>query len=241
MSGIGGFSSSEYDQHWDEWGDMRAFGPASRHLRRLIAAAMKRIDPPKSVLDVGCGRGDLLLDVLAIHPNVQTICGVDISQVGLTTAHKRLGKGEFRTLDISAEALPEKYDLVLCTDVVEHIIDDIAALRNLAKMTRGHLIVTTLQGHMRPVEADVGHVRNYAIGELADKARQAGLREVHRFEWGFPFYSPIYRDILNGVGGRGTTGKFGPSRRIVSELIYQVFRLNAWQKGDYVVATFRPE
>jgi hypothetical protein len=82
--------------------------------------------------------------------------------------------------------------LVICSEVLEHIPDDIAAIRNLAAMTGRYLVVTTVQGRMRRFEAgEVGHVRNYAYGELVHKIRAAGLRISTTIEWGFPVYTHL--------------------------------------------------
>jgi hypothetical protein len=78
----------------------------------------------------------------------------------------------------------------------------------------------------------VGHVRNYAPGELVRKVEQSGLKVLKVVEWGFPFYSPIYRNVLDLTGSKGTTGEFGTIRKLVSQLIYILFRLNSAKRGD---------
>jgi len=101
-------------------------------------------------------------------------------------------------------------------------------------MTGKYLIVSTMQGRMRPFERNVGHFRNYAYGEVASKIKATGLRPIQTVEWGFPFYSPLYRNLNNAMNGAGTTGKFGLLRHVAAEMLYQLFRLNSWTKGDYV-------
>jgi hypothetical protein len=88
---------------------------------------------------------------------------------------------------------------------------------------------------MRPFETEMGHVRNYGYGELAGKLQGEGFRVRKRVEWGFPFYSPLYRNLLNLTGGRGGTGKFGPGRKLISLLLYGLFRLNSSRRGDEIV------
>ena len=72
-----------------------------------------------------------------------------------------LHAGEFQkgiswVLDATKERLNEILDLVVCSEVLEHIPDDLAALRNIAQMTSKYLVVSTVQGRMRPFE--VGEV-----------------------------------------------------------------------------------
>ena len=228
-------SDVAYEEIWSGgWDDMRRYGPMARHTRRLMRAITNDLDP-KSILDVGCGEGSLLAALLADHPSAKG-AGAEISENALALARKLLPSAHLHVLDIGAQALPEAYDLVTCADVIEHIPDDVAALKHMASMCApgGRVVVATLQGRMRRFEADIGHQRNYAHRELAAKMEQAGLVVERVFEWGFPFYSPLYRDLLEAIGNRGTMGRFGPVKKMLSHLIYAVFLLNSARHGDYI-------
>jgi SAM-dependent methyltransferase len=228
-------SDVAYEEIWSGgWDDMRRYGPMARHTRRLMCEITADL-APGSILDVGCGEGSLLADLLRAHPAAKG-AGAEISENALALARRLLPGAAFHVLDIGARALPETYDLVTCADVIEHIPDDEAALRHMADMCTpgGRVVVATLQGRMRRFEADIGHQRNYARGELAAKMERAGLVVERVFEWGFPFYSPLYRDLLEAIGNRGTMGRFGPVKKMLSHLIYAVFLLNSRRHGDYI-------
>lgn len=233
-------SLAGYDTGWDEqWDDMKKYGPMSRHVRRLILKLVRPLEF-RSVLDVGCGQGSLLRELLTAFPGIEPH-GVDLSASAVALAQSKVPEGRFRTLDLVREALPETYDLLICSEVLEHIEDDLAAMRNLRRMCGGHLLVTTVQGRMRSFEPEaVGHVRNYGRTELVDKLRQAGFEIVRRVDWGFPFYSPLYRNILEAIGSRGTTGAFGPGRRLLSTMLYYMFHLNLPVWGDEIFVLARP-
>ena len=70
---------------------------------------------------------------------------------------------------------------------------------------------------------------------------RAGLVVERVFEWGFPFYSPLYRDLLEAIGNRGTMGRFGPVKKMLSHLIYAVFLLNSARRGDYIFIRARKQ
>ena len=225
---------NEYDNGWDtKWDDMKEYGPFSRHLRRLIGDLIHPL-VFETVLDVGCGQGSFLAQLRAKFPQIKPT-GVDISVKAIELARLRVPEGQFQILDIARDSLDKKYDLVVCSEVLEHIPVDITAIKNLAGMTGKYLVVSAPQGRMRRFEAKVGHVRNYAYGELFYKLNQNGLNVVRVIEWGFPFYSPLYRDYLDLVGGRGTGGKFGPPRRFISNVLYNLFRANSSKRGDEIV------
>jgi|GEM_PF-121131 len=226
--------SGEYDQGWEmKWDDMKKYGPFSRHLRRIIKNLIRPL-AFHSVLDVGCGQGSLLWELQAQFPHMKPT-GTDLSMKALDLARRRVPEGEFHVSDLAQESLEDKFDLVICSEVLEHIPDDQTAIRHLARMTGKYLVVSGPQGRMRRFEATVGHVRNYAYGELVHKLEQNGFRMVRVIEWGFPFYSPLYRNFLDLLGGRGTEGQFGPARRLTSIGLYHLFRLNSAKRGDELI------
>jgi SAM-dependent methyltransferase len=230
-------SAEYYEELWQTArDDMKKYGPFSRHYRRIILQLVRPLEFT-TALDIGCGEGSLLAGICALRPEV-AVSGMDISDSALRLARRRLPDGEFWNLDITKQHLGRRFDLILCSEVLEHLDDDVAALQNIARMTTGHVIISSVQGHMRQFEKQIGHVRNYRPGELVQKVERVGLSTTQVIEWGFPFYSPLYRDFLNLVGGKGTTGQFGPFRRVISAAIYALFCLNTSRRGDeiFVVA-----
>jgi SAM-dependent methyltransferase len=237
---VGTVATFDYDNGWDsKWDDMKKYGPMSRHVRRIIKKLARGLTF-ESVMDVGCGQGSLLMDLMAEFPHIRP-AGTDISSAAVDLARGKVPSGEFHVLDLVHDHVDRKYDLVICSEVVEHIENDVAAMRNLRAMTGGHLIINTVQGRMRRFEAEeVGHVRNYAKGELAAKLEQAGFEVVRVVEFGFPFYSPLYRDVLELTDSKGTTGEFGPGRRFLATALYYLFHLNMTTRGDEIFIVARP-
>ena len=156
------------------------------------------------------------------------------SSSAIELARRRVPDGDFRVLDITRISLDTKYDLVVCSEVLEHIPNDVIAIQNIRKMTNKYLLVSTPQGRMREFEKHIGHIRNYAPGELVNKIQLSGFTVVSIVEWGFPFYSPLYRNFLDLTGSKGTTGEFGPFRKLLAKLIYLLFLLNSSKRGDEI-------
>ena len=84
----------------------------------------------------------------------------------------------FRQLDAQKEKLNERFDLVLCNQVIEHLVDDMAALRNMALMAKRWVLVRAMRGRMRKSELAIGHFRNYSDVELHAKARVPGWKTL---------------------------------------------------------------
>ena len=74
----------------------------------------------------------------------------------------------------------------------------------------------------------------YAPGELVKKIESSGFKILSVVEWGFPFYSPLYRNFLDMIGSKGTTGEYGLFRKLIAKLIYLVFLLNSSRHGDEI-------
>jgi SAM-dependent methyltransferase len=237
----GGASASaqpDYDRIWEDvYGDLQDFGPAHRHMIRIMRRMLAPLDYT-SALDVGVGFGHNL-PMLTEGRRLQRTVGVDISDRALAHVRSR-SAGEFHKLDITAERLSERYDLVCCALVLEHVLDDDAALRNLRAMTGKYLLVTTIGGpfeRYRRWEEQMGHVRNYARGELEHKLTTSGFTLLDITYWGFPFFSPIARTLQNRMTA---SSELPAGSRLMARLLYHVFFLNSSRRGDLLVALASP-
>jgi SAM-dependent methyltransferase len=224
----------DYDVVWHEiYGDWATLGPAQRHLRRLVGEVLAGLDY-RSAVDVGCGAGHNLPQ-LSEGRRLDRLAGVDISAVALAEAKRRFPECELDELDIERGHLDGTYDLVFSSLLLEHVPDDEAALANMRAMTGRDLLVTTVGGDFeryRAWDERVGHVRNYAEGELEEKLRRAGFEPRTTIRWGFPFYSPLARRLQNRMT---LTSEMTPSTKLLARIAYGVYFLNSRRRGDLLV------
>lgn len=227
----------DYDAIWRRaYGDMQEIGPVHRHMRRLCSRLLQDLDYD-SVLDIGCGAGHNM--ALLCEGREVTVAGVDISPEALGRARRLWPEGSFTELDIQADRLDQPRDLVFSSLVLEHLPDDEAALRNMRAMTERYLLVTTIAGDFeryRTWEEQMGHVRNYARGELEHKLEGAGFTPVRVIYWGFPLYSPVGRTLQRGMTSEA---EFGFGKRILAHVMNGLYFLNSSRRGDLVVALAR--
>jgi SAM-dependent methyltransferase len=208
-----------------------------RHQREALLARVRELGV-HTVLDVGCGSGDNL-SALATLPSL-TLTGVDVSPEALALARQRVPSATLLELDVERQRLPQRFDLVMSFQVIEHIADDVAALTHMAQMADQWVLVTSMCGRMRPSEKHIGHLRNYTFEELRDKAERAGLKVVDLFGWGFPFYSPLYRTMIEWLPGGPPSGPMTPTARLVAGLLNTLYKLNVPRRGDVVTLLARP-
>ena len=84
-----------------------------------------RLLSPKVILDAGCGRGDYSFYMAEYWPealiDAVDIDGQCISKNKLVQRRLGLENIRFEVQDITKVGSKEKYDLIVCVDVLEHI------------------------------------------------------------------------------------------------------------------------
>lgn len=98
--------------------------------------AKKYLRSGDRILDAGCGMGDLMLH----FPEHETV-GVDISDDYLEIARER--GLDVHLCEIEEMIWIQEFDMVLCTEVLEHVFDLNVVVENLLRALKpgGHLIV----------------------------------------------------------------------------------------------------
>src|SRR5213594_1567576 len=138
-----------YDRRWGE-AYLEELDSHQEARLDLIMRALDMIarDRPKpwQIVEVGCGTGWLS----GILRHYGRVMGIDLSEVGIHIARNRYPKVEFFTRDIFAEPLSPCHDLVVASEVIEHVRDQARFVNLLvdAACPGGHLLLTTPNGHV---------------------------------------------------------------------------------------------
>ena len=176
------------DVHWWYVGRRRIIGS---FVERICADLRKEGKSEARILDIGCGTGGNL-ELLSRYGQAE---GVDISAEALDFCRAR---GLKNVRQGAAETLPyesESFDLVTGLDVVEHLDDDVAGLREMRRVLRpGGRMLLFVPAFMFlwGVQDDVSHHRQrYTLAELKHKLRQADLQIVRASYANISFFGPI--------------------------------------------------
>jgi 2-polyprenyl-3-methyl-5-hydroxy-6-metoxy-1,4-benzoquinol methylase len=107
-----------------------------RVLGRMVTESL-----PESVLDAGCGEGETLERLQGTLP--REVQGFDNNPACVAFASARLPAYRFRTGDVChIDHEDDRFDLVLCLEVLEHLADPARAMRELVRVSRRHIIIS---------------------------------------------------------------------------------------------------
>jgi ubiquinone/menaquinone biosynthesis C-methylase UbiE len=118
--------------HWDAVARKLADLPdwSSAYHARLERVYRTVVPPGQRVLEIGCGRGDLLA---ALRPGFGL--GVDLSGDMVRAARRRHPGLTFLQADVHTLQLDQTFDVVILSDVVNDLWDVEEAFRRLARLT----------------------------------------------------------------------------------------------------------
>lgn len=155
------------DRHW--W---------FRGRSAVVAALIERVNLPRTprVLDAGCGTGRNLQRYARLGPTQ----GIEPSSEAVRFCHQR---GLENVHQATLERLPfdaQSFDLMIATDVLEHVDDDAVALRELRRVAAPNAaLVLTVPAYrwLWSAEDDrLGHRRRYTRGQLQRAVEANGWR-----------------------------------------------------------------
>ncbi len=182
--------------------------------RALIVRLLKQHGAPGGngkILDIGCGTGAMLDDLAPFGD----VTGADFAPEALAFCRKRgaamspargyqLARADVRRLPFASNT----FRVVTAMDIVEHIDDDKAALREIARVLTpgGSVFITVPAFRSLWSEHDeaLHHFRRYTAPHLRDVCQRSGLR-VEKLSYTVTALFPIiwaYRQVSNLVPKR---------------------------------------
>lgn len=171
------------EQHW--WF-------ASR--RDMVFDIIRQLQLPTeaSILEIGCSGGPLLLALRAA--GYHHLQGIDVSEKGIALARER-GLTEVAVMDgAHLDFADASFDLVIASDVLEHIEDEAQAVREWQRVLRpgGRLIVfVPAHQYLWSSHDEVNHhFRRYSAQTLRKALTGASLRVERLAFWNFALYFP---------------------------------------------------
>jgi 2-polyprenyl-3-methyl-5-hydroxy-6-metoxy-1,4-benzoquinol methylase len=169
-----------------------------RKFSRVLEAVEEHL-PCEALLDAGCGDGLYLEAIGAGDWPPSRLVGTDISERILETAAAAAGRSgvEPELVRGNLEALPfgdEEFDVVLCTQVVEHLLAPEEGVTELARVLRpGGVLVLTTDNARNLVSRALNVPHDLATAALGLRGRRLKVRFPHRSFAPRPFIRLVER------------------------------------------------
>lgn len=223
--------------------------------RRLFRRLIRNMKANKSwkILDVGTSTGTNLR--MLRDMKFDDVTGVDNSEAAIRFCESK-GFGPVRLGDVQNMPFEsESFDLILATDIIEHVVDDRQAVQELARLLTagGSLLITVpafmaLWGHN---DDTAHHRRRYRKAEVMNLAQACGLRVRREFYFNFLLFVPIWvvRTFMKNFRSGADLPENEINSPIVNRLLTSVFSLDVWLAGwlkppfgvSYLMVCEKPE
>jgi SAM-dependent methyltransferase len=164
-------------------------GPEALRTSKLYTLACVPDRGRLSVLDIGCGTGE---NSAVIAAKGHAVCGIDISSTAIAAYGRRGFDGRVMDAERRLDFADDMFDLVFCSEVIEHLATPEVLLRESLRVLRpgGRLVVSTpnsafwlyrLLGLLGRTVAELQHPRHvqfFSRRSLRRLLRQAGFEPV---------------------------------------------------------------
>ena len=141
------------------------------------------IDENDVVLDIGCGNGALSYD---IAKKAKKVVGIDLNEKNISFAKERYSKENIEWGDALKDLPDERFDVIIMSNVLEHIENRVEFLRRLREKATTFLIqvpminrdwITLYKKEMGlDYRLDKGHFVEYTLESFERELEKAGLR-----------------------------------------------------------------
>lgn len=175
-------------------------------LRWSAVQSLLKTESPSSILEIGCGQGGFG----ARFAHRARYLGVEPDAQSFGVARERITPRGGTVLHGLVSVVPDdqKFDLVCAFEVLEHIDDDLEALRDWMNRLQpnGQILISVPAGPDRfgPMDTLVGHFRRYSAESLTSVMDEAGCVDIRTTLYGWPLGYGL-ESVRNVIARRTST------------------------------------
>ncbi len=165
---------------------------------KVLKLLSKHQIPLESICEVGCGSGEILVQLSSKLPSKTNFIGFDISPDAINIAKKKeTSQIKFELKDISDFELNQPVDLILIMDVIEHVENYFKLLRDLSSKSRYKIFhipidmcVWSLFREAMLIDSKerAGHIHNYTEDFIKSILKDCGYKIIDQL-----YTEPIFK------------------------------------------------
>lgn len=163
--------------------------------RRYLLDVLKDAPKDSLILDIGCSSGIFLKELEMKGFKMEHLFGIDISEKAIENC-KNNGIQNAFVMDAQKITLPEKFDIIVASDCLEHLQDDTQALKNWHGLLKTggmlYVFVPAFQSLWSKHDEVNMHFRRYTNKELKDKLTSEKFTVLKSSYWNFFLFIPLY-------------------------------------------------
>lgn len=204
------------------------------------------VNPDARILELGCSSGALLVDLK--NAGYNDVSGIDLSDVAIGVAKER-GLANVSVMNAASLAFPDSsFDVLIASDVLEHIDDDAAAAHECYRVLRPNgwfiIFVPAFRQLWSRHDEVNQHVRRYNARELSRLLHQPGFIVDRLSYWNFLLTMPnaalaMMRKLAPGLLASRSTGGLITPVAPINQLLLQLLRIenHLLEAGDLPFGT----
>jgi 2-polyprenyl-3-methyl-5-hydroxy-6-metoxy-1,4-benzoquinol methylase len=186
--------------------------------REAILHLVGKMGKKARILEIGCSSGELLL--LLNKGGFKDVWGIDISKKAIALCKKKGLKNVFCMDGGKLDLGKNKFDLIIASDVLEHIEDDTGAVKgwkSLLKNNGSMIIFVPAYNSLWSYHDDVNrHFRRYDKKTLVSVMKANRMQILRAGYWNFMLFTPaaLFRAIsrITGQGKKETENELVNSK-----------------------------
>lgn len=181
------------------------------------------------ILEVGCSGGPLLN--LLISQGYSHVVGIDNSKEAIRLCKERGFNNVFLMDGVEPNFDSERFDVIIASDVLEHIQNDKRAVKGWQGiLKRGGIVicfVPALRALWSKHDEDNKHYRRYTKKDLEYLFSDKGYAIIRSSYWNFALFLPIlfYRFLMRLLANKSSASQLRNDNNFLNILLLQLLRI----------------
>lgn len=224
----------DYESWWKKYININKYDPGTKMRKEIIENEIKNKKVNK-ILDLGCGSGELLVDINSKYPD-KLLFGGDISVVAMNELEKYNVTEKLFKVDLNKIIeIKEKFDMVVMSELIEHLSNWKFVFTKLSGLLNkgGMVIITTQSGKKYYHHKKVGHLQHFNGAEICKELRNGGFKICRVVNMGWPFMN--IKNVLASKYMKKYDGKVRFVDKLLMKIFYYLYKISSKNRGPQLI------